>query len=157
MSNQEDEFKENVCKVLDQSLDNLDPVTAAKLSRLKYQALDTVGQKKKGNLAWGAIPITVVLLLIVLFNVPQQRQMQMIAPGIAELNLLTSPESLDFYAEDIEFYEWLSEVMENELELSGQHTAVPVNSESDCAFSAGSRQNILTQSGAYRVSGSIRG
>jgi len=157
MNNYEDKLTENICKVLDQSLEDLDPATAAKLSRLKYRALDVVEQKKKRSLIWNAIPMTVVLLLIVLFNVPQQRQVQVTAPGIAELSILTSPEPLNFYTEDIEFYEWLSDVMENELDLSGQHTAVPVNSDAISPLSAGNRRNILTQSGTYRVSGGIRG
>jgi len=157
MNNHEDKLTENICKVLDQSLEDLDPATAAKLSRLKYRALDVVEQKKKRRLIWSAVPMTVVLLLIVLFNVPQQRQVQVSAPGVAELSILTSPEPLDFYTEDIEFYEWLSEVMENELELSGQHTAVPANSATIFPLSAGHRRNNLTQSGTYRVFGGIRG
>lgn len=157
MNNYEDKLTEKICKVLDQSLEDLDPATTAKLSRLKYQALHPAGQKKKRSLIWSAVPVTVVLLLIVLFNVPEQRQAQMPAPGLAELGLLTSPESLDFYAEDIEFYEWLSEVMEDELELSGQHTAVPANSAATSPLSTGNRRSIFTQHGTYRVSGGIRG
>ena len=157
MNDDNNNFTKKVCRVLDQSLEDLDAVTENNLSRLKYRALGSVAQKKRWRPVWGAIPAVAVLLLIVLFNLPQNQQIQVASPDIMELNILTAKESLDFYAEDIEFYEWLSEIMENELELSGQHTAVPVNSDAISPLSAGTRRNILTQSGTYRVSGGIRG
>ncbi|MFK5927811.1 MAG: hypothetical protein QM483_14390 [Desulfuromusa sp.] len=157
MNNDNDNFTKNICRVLDQSLDDLDAVTENKVSRLKYRALDSATQKKSWKFIWAGVPMTAVLLLMVLFNMPDTQQSQIVLQDVAEFNILTDTEPLDFYAEDIEFYEWLSEIMENELELSGQHTAVPVNSGSDCAFSARTRRDILTQSGTYRVSGSIRG
>ena len=157
MNDDNNNFTKNVCRVLDQSLDDLDTVTERKLSQLKYRALDSAAQKKSWKLVWGTVPATVVLLLIVLSNLPQKQQIQVASPDIIELNILTAKESLDFYAEDIEFYEWLSEVMENEPELSGQHTAVPVNSDSGNSFSTGNRRNIIAQSGTDRVSWGFRG
>ncbi|MEA3362410.1 MAG: hypothetical protein U9Q61_03980 [Thermodesulfobacteriota bacterium] len=157
MNDKSDKFTENIRSLLNQSLDDLDTDTEFKLGRLKHRALDSAKQKKKGKIVWGVIPATAVLLLVVLFNIPQNQQMNVASPDVFELNILTAEESLDFYAEDIEFYEWLSEVMEDELELSGQHTVVPVNSVSNRPLSAGNRQQVITQFGADRVSWSIRG
>ena len=157
MNDDNNSFTKNICRVLDQSLGDLDAVTEKKLSRLKYRALDSAEQKKKRKLVWGTIPAAAILLLIVLFNIPQNQQIPVASPDIIELNILTAQESLDFYAEDIEFYEWLSEIMENGLELSGQHTAVPASSGPDNTLSAGNRRNIVAQSGIDRVSRGIRG
>lgn len=157
MNDDKNNFTKNICRVLDQSLDDLDAVTENKVSQLKYRALDSAAQKKSWKLVWGTIPVTAVLLVIVLFNLPQNQQIQVATPDIIELNILTAKESLDFYAEDIEFYEWLSEVMENEPELSGQHTAVPVSSDSDNSFSPGNRRNVIAQFGTDRVSWGVRG
>ncbi|MDA3903280.1 MAG: hypothetical protein PF441_07530 [Desulfuromusa sp.] len=157
MNDNNDKFTENIRSVLDQSLDDLDADLKVKLSRLKYRALDSAAQKKSWKLVWGSVPLTAVLLLIVLFNLPQPRQIQVASPDLTTLNILTATESLDFYAEDIEFYEWLSEVMENEQELSGQRTSVPVNPDSDNSPGTGNGQNTIAQSGTDRVSWSIRG
>lgn len=157
MNDDKNSFTENICNVLDQSLDDLDVATEKKISRLKYRALDSAEQKKKRKLIWASIPAAAILLLIVLFNLPQNQQIIVVSPDIIELNILTAKESLDFYAEDIEFYEWLSEIMENELDLSGQHTAVPVHPDPDKALSAGNSRDAVAQSGIDRVSRGIRG
>ncbi|MDX2493903.1 MAG: hypothetical protein QNK27_02955 [Desulfuromusa sp.] len=157
MNDKSDKFIENICSTLDHSLDGLDADAEFKLGRLKYRALDSAKQKKSWRLVWGSVPLTAVLLLIVLFNTPQNQQMRVALPDVFELNILIAEESLDFYAEDIEFYEWLSEVMENEQELSGQRTSVPVNPDSDNSLGTGNGQNTIAQSGTDRVSWSIRG
>lgn len=157
MNENNDKFTEKINRVLDQSLNDLDAATEMKLSRLKYRALDPGAQKKTWGLAWGSVPLLAVLLLIVLFNLPQNRQVEIESPGFTELNILTATESLDFYAEDIEFYEWLSEVLESEKELSDQHTDVPANTDSDNSFGTGSGQNTVAQSGNDRISWSLRG
>ncbi|MCD6582973.1 MAG: hypothetical protein J7K90_14350 [Desulfuromusa sp.] len=157
MNDDKDNFTNNICRVLDQSLDTLDTVTENKVSQLKYRALDSTAQKKSWKLVWGTIPATAALLMIVLFNLPQNQQIQIASPDIIVLNILTAKESLDFYAEDIEFYEWLSEAMENEPELSGQHTAVPVGIDADNRFSTENRRNVIAQSGTDRVSWGFRG
>ncbi len=157
MNDRSDKFTDNICSVLDRSLDDLDTTTKLKLSRLKYQALDTAIQKKSWNLAWGGVPMVVVLLLIVLWNQPQNQQMQVASPDLTALNILTAEESLDFYAEEIEFYEWLSEVMEKDQKLPDQHTSVPVNNDSNDASGTGIGRNAFAQSGTDRVSRGIRG
>lgn len=157
MNDNNDKFTENIRNVLDQSLDDLDTGLKLKLSRLKYQALDSAAQKKSWRLVWGSVPLTAVLLLIVLFNLPQPRQIQIASPDLSALNILTATESLDFYAEDIEFYEWLSEVMENEQDLPGQRTSVPVHPDSDNPFGTGNGHNTIAQFGTDRISWGIRG
>jgi len=157
MNDRDDKFNENVCRVLDQSVDDFGADIEFKIGRLKYQALSTATSKKPWRPIWGSVFMTAALLLIVIFNVPQNRQIQMAAPDFSELDILSAKESLDFYAEDIEFYEWLSEVLENEPDFSGVDTAVPANSDSKNTFSTRERRDTLAQSGTDRVSWSIRG
>ncbi len=157
MNDKSDKFTKKICSVLDQSLDDLDTATVSKLSRLKYRALDSATSKKSWKLVWAGLPMTAVLLLIMLFNMPNTQHSQIELQGVVEFNILTDTEPLDFYTEDIEFYEWLSEVMENDSELSGQHTTVPVDTDSDNSLGSGNRRNTVAQSGNDRISWSIRG
>ena len=157
MNDNNDKFTEKISRVLDQSLSDLDAATEVKLSRLKYRALDSMAQKKTWGLVWGSVPLLAVLLLIALFSLPQNRQMQVVSPDFTELNILTATESLGFYAEDIEFYEWLSEVLESDEELFDQHTGVPASTESDHSLGTGSKRNTIAQSGNDRISWGLRG
>jgi len=157
MIHSDDKFTEKLCHLLDQSLDDLDPAVEARLSRMKYRALDEASSHRQRNFVWGAIPATLVLLMIVVFNVPQRYSS---TPDFAELNILTTPEPLDFYAEDIEFYEWLSDVLEAEPPLSDRRSAVfdlslplPV----DGRRNGKNVQSVITRSGTDRIYWSFYG
>ncbi len=157
MSYPDDKFTEQLCRVLDQSLDEFDPAVEVRLSRMKYRALDEARSHRQRKFVWGAVPATLALLLIVVFNVPQRH---IVAPDFAELNILTAPESLDFYAEDIEFYEWLSDVLETESQPPDRHSAVPDVSPSHPVDGSGNRKDrqfAITRSGTHRVYRSIYG
>ena len=157
MNHSDDIFTEQLCHLLDQSLDDLDPAVEARLGRMKYRALDEARSHRQRKFVWGAVPATLVLLMIVVFNVPQRR---IVAPDFAELNILTTPEPLDFYAEDIEFYEWLSDVLEAEPQPSDHHSAV---SDLSSPLPVEGRRNgkddriDITRSGADRIYWSFYG
>jgi len=157
MNHSDDKFTEQLCHLLDQSLEDLDPAIEARLGRMKYRALDEVRSHRQRKFVWGAVPATLVLLMVVVFNVPQRR---IVAPDFAEMNILTAPESLDFYTEDIEFYEWLSDVLETESQPSDRHSAVPDVSPSHPVDGSGNRKDrqfAITRSGTHRVYWSIYG
>ena len=157
MNHSDDKFTEQLCHLLDQSLDDLDSAVEVRLSRMKYRALDEVRSSRQRKFIWGAVPATLVLLMIVVFNVPQRRS---VAPDFAELNILTAPEPLDFYTEDIEFYEWLSDVLETELQPSDRHSAVsgvPPSRLIDGSRNRRGRQFAITGSGADRIYWSFYG
>lgn len=157
MSDKNSKFEENIRRVLDHSLDDLSADAEYKLSRLKYRALSPAVSVKNIRPVWGSVFMAATLLLIVLLNVPQDRQVQLTSPDFTELDILTAKESLEFYAEDIEFYQWLSEIMEKEPAFMGEDPVVPANTHSQNTSSRANRKNILAQSGVDRVSGDFRG
>ena len=157
MNDRNDKFEDNICRLLDQSVDDLGVDVELKLDRLKYQAMSSTTPKKSWRPIWGGALMTAALLLIVLMNLPQNRQIQFASPNLTELDILTAKESLEFYAEDIEFYEWLSEVLENEPDVTGEHTSVPTHPDSPRSSGGGEGRNSLAQSGTDRVSRDIRG
>jgi hypothetical protein len=150
-------FENKIRKVMDQSLDVLDTGTLAEISRLKYRAMDAAEQKRPRKPVWVIAPVLVSLLFIVLLNIPQQEGSKFADPALTELSILTGSESLDFYEEDIEFYEWCSEVMATETNMSDQRTAVPV--DTGTKHTAGTREgrSRVAKLGIARISWLIRG
>lgn len=157
MNEENDRFEEKICRVLDHSLNDLDADTEYKLGRLKYRALSSAVSGKSRRPIWGSAFMAAALLLIVLFNLPQDRQVQLASPDFTELDILTAKESLEFYAEDIEFYQWLSELMENEPAFMGEDPVVPANSHSQNTSGRGENRNTLAQYGVDRISWGFRG
>ena len=124
---------ENIRQVLDRSLDDLDPAIQSRLAQARHQAIKRPVARCPRWLYWGSVPVAGLLLLVMLLNWPAAPIKPIAAPVFSELNVLTAPEPLEFYQEDIEFYEWLSEVLEAEKELS-EHAA----HQSDPAVAQGS-------------------
>ena len=157
MNDRNDKFNNNICRLLDQSVDNLDADTEFKIGRLKYRALSAAVPKRSRRPILGSVFMAASLLFIVLFNVPQNRQIQMVSPSFTEFDILTAKESLEFYAEDIEFYEWLSEIMEDDPAFMGEHPPLPNHTDSELTSGRGKGRNNLAKSGTDRVSRGIRG
>lgn len=158
MNNPEDKFTENICKVLDRSLDDLDSDTLTKIGQLKYRALDSAQRNKSRKLFWSAIPATcVAILLVFLLNGLQQEPLRTVPTDFTALNILTAGDSLEFYTEDIEFYEWLSEVLENEPEINDQHSDLFNTSGPGIAMGTGEERRSASQFGVDRISRGVRG
>jgi len=125
MSDNNDRFNRDVRRILNESLEDLDGPTLARLNQARQRALAARSGRKARLVIWGSIPAAgLVVLLLLLFRsvtpIPQ-----IAAPEISDLQIMTATESLDFYQEDMEFYEWMTEVLENEKELSGDDLAQP--------------------------------
>ncbi|WP_155005826.1 hypothetical protein [Pelobacter seleniigenes] len=156
---QDDIFVKKVCGALDHSIADLGDSVEGKLGRLKYHALQTDSAQGTYRLLWGGGSFLVVLLVLVVLNIPQQQP----APGGADLvtlQILSSDEPLDFYQRDIEFYEWLSEVMDHELDISAPRTDLHPGSHPDAGLSLLRQRkgdNLSTEQRADRVSGRIHG
>jgi hypothetical protein len=157
MNDRDVKLKENICRVLDHSVDDFGADIEFKLGSLKYRAMADATPNKSWRPIWGSALMTASLLLIVLFNLPQNRQMQITSPNFTELDILTTEESLEFYAEDIEFYEWLSEVLESEPDLVGEHTSVPPHADPANTSGGSERRNSFAQSRNDRISRDLRG
>ena len=157
MTKIDEKFEHKIRNVMDQSLDDLDSGTLAEISRLKYRAMDAAEQQSSRKPVWVIAPVLVSLLFIVLLNIPQQVGNKLADPALTELSILTGSESLDFYEEDIEFYEWCSEVMATEANMSDQRTAVPV--DTGTKHTAGTREgrSRVAKLGNARISWLIRG
>ena len=157
MTKIDEKFEHKIRNVMDQSLDDLDTGTLAEISRLKYRAMDAAEQQSSRKPVWVIAPVLVSLLFIVLLNIPQQGGNKLADPALTELSILTGSESLDFYEEDIEFYEWCSEVMATEANMSDQRTAVPV--DTGTKHTAGTREgrSRVAKLGNARISWLIRG
>ena len=114
MKTSEEENQKKICQVLDQSVAELDSDTLKRLQQGRASALERWEPKRRGywKPLWGGLPGLAVLLIIGLIAWPDSDTSQIHVPDLVELNLLTSTQSLDFYAQDIEFYLWLAETME---------------------------------------------
>lgn len=119
----DDRLERGARRLLDESLGELDGETLERLRRSRLQALAAGEKKRRGRwLLWGVVPTLATALLLVLLWPKVGPIPNGIDPGqeLPELSLLTLEEPLDFYQEEMEFYEWLSEVMDN-----GQAAAAP--------------------------------
>jgi len=131
------EFEKTIAAMLDQSLEDIDSDTLVRLRRLKYQAMETVEQRRGKKMFWRIAPATVVLLLIALINLPNNVNVQPGASVPSEVALLTSAEPLEFYAEDYEFYLWCAETAAAENLLPGHSPAQPADLQGAPAVRAG--------------------
>jgi hypothetical protein len=120
MMKKDDRLIENIRQVLDQSLEELDAATQSQLTQARHQALARQQQKKLPFWIWGSAPVAALLLLVIVLSWPTAPLAPVAAPVFDELSILSATEPLEFYQEDIEFYEWLSEVLETEKEFAEQ-------------------------------------
>ncbi len=122
MMKKDDKLIENVRQVLDQSLDELDTATQSRLTQARQLAIDRQRSRRPRLLYWASVPAAALILFVLMLNWPVATLNPVVVPELEELSVLTAPEALEFYQEDIEFYEWLSEILEAEKKLS-EHIA----------------------------------
>lgn len=127
MMKKDDRLIENIRRVLDQSLEDLDGATSSRLTQARHLAMERQGRQRR-LWYWGAFPVAATLLLVVLLNWPSAPLPPVAVPQFDVLNIMTAAEPLEFYQEEIEFYEWLSEELKADKELSDGVSlpAVPV-------------------------------
>lgn len=113
MTDDPEKLLQDVRRVLDEQNNNLDGSTLSSLNRARQRALQ--GRKKRRARFWGwsLMPAAGAVLMVLLLRQPTD----IVLPSgeeISDLQILTSEESLEFFQEDMAFYEWIEEVMENE-------------------------------------------
>lgn len=155
MMKKDDRLIENIRQVLDRSLDDLDAATRSKLTQARHLALERRQRRKSRLLYWGSVPAAGLVLLVLLLNWQASPIVPVAAPEFGELSILTAVEPLEFYQEEIEFYEWLSEVLETESGLSGRPTPQFIPAVADRISSSGDQCAGTAEPGTARLSGVI--
>lgn len=122
MNEQDRKFVDSAKRLLEESVTDLDGATLAQLARARNRALAGRAERKRWlQRPWpvtglaASVLVTAALVLLVMFG--PLRQDKVDENLVADLGLLTSEESLEFF-EEIEFYQWLSIVEEEEDNLS---------------------------------------
>jgi hypothetical protein len=154
MMKKDDRLIENIRQVLDHSLDDLDAATQSRLTQARHLAIDRQQGRKFRGWYWGSIPAAGLLLLALVLNWPSVPTQPDVAPELAELSILTAAEPLEFYQEEIEFYEWLSEVLEAEKELSDS-SAPQSDPVAERFVGTGKQYSNSAERGNARLSGVI--
>jgi len=126
MMEKDDRLIEKIRQELDRSLDDLDAKTCARLSQARHQAMEKPQKRSLFWLFWGSVPAIAAALVVLALNLSDPQQIVPPVPQPGDLSILTATEPLEFYQEEIEFYEWLSEefASEKELPASGRSAAI---------------------------------
>ncbi len=115
MKDDSDKFLEDVCRTLDTASEDLEGATLSRLNQARQRALTHRKlNNRKPSFGWRLVPVAGLLLLVVLVSRQPGSNLEPDLSAITDLQIITAEDSLDFYQEEIGFYEWLSEVMENE-------------------------------------------
>lgn len=105
----DDVFIADVTRVLDETVDRMNPWQAGRLQRVRREALGAYAGPRWNWTRWGAgiaaASIGLLALLFVLSDINRERQSP---PILEDLDLVTSSENVDL-SEDWEFYNWLSD------------------------------------------------
>ena len=100
----------DVKKQLSDSIDDIDPIIAARLKAARKSALETIGDPKKNHFfhnyrllfASSSALATVIAVVIIAISMNSQPELNI----MEDLNLLSEKESFEFY-EEMDFYQWL--------------------------------------------------
>lgn len=105
---QEDRLVASARTALDRSTEALSPEIVARLRQARLQALEA-RPRRSSRLVWaGGLATAAVAILVMVLWWPSAPGPKHHEPSMEDLELLTAPESLDFY-EDLEFYRWLAD------------------------------------------------
>jgi len=113
MSEDHEKMLQDVRRVLDEQNHNLDSSTLSRLNRARQRALESRKKRRSNFWGWTLVPATATVLMVLLLRQPADF-LQPANNEISDLQILTSEESLEFFQEDMAFYEWIEEVIENE-------------------------------------------
>ena len=147
MNSKNDKFLDQIRQQLDQSIETLDPATSSRLTQARTSAVASGARRKYRFFYWGALPAAGLALLLLLVTRPGQVSHPLPLPELKTLSILTAAESLDFYQEELEFYEWLSETMDLEKEPSDQRRTVTEPVATERTASAGTARRSPAQPG----------
>jgi len=159
MIQNDDSLVRKIRDVLDQSLHDIDTNTLARLTQARQSALTRRNRRPMDYpwLRWSLVPAT-ILVLILLIN-PWGTGQPESQISVADLALLTGADTIDFFAEELEFYQWLLEINENEKEDHSLHRS-DVSDGRSANLVCGTARSIaggsITTAGNNRISGLVQ-
>ena len=99
-------FTSKVAEQLDESINNIDELTQAKLTAARKRAVDRIGQRSRfPGFTWGLATAATVTLAVSLWMVMPKDDLP--PSTVDDLEMLTTFEPLEFY-EELDFYQWLA-------------------------------------------------
>ena len=98
MMKKDDRLIENIRRVLDQSLDDLDGASCSRLTQARHLAMERQTRKQRWWY-WGALPATAMLLLVLFLNWQSTPLPPAVMPQPDVLSIMTAAEPLEFYQE----------------------------------------------------------
>jgi len=154
-----DNLVRKIREVLDQSLHDIDTSTLNRLKQARQVAL--AGRKQrpiyKPWLRWGLVPATIIVLLLLMHPWGTGQPEPQIY--VADLALLTGADNIEFFSEELEFYQWLLEIDEHEKEDHSLHRP-DVSDGRSPNRRCGTRGSIAggsnTTTGTNRISGLVQ-
>ncbi|WP_072905264.1 DUF3619 family protein [Malonomonas rubra] len=153
MIEKDDKLIEKIRQELDRSLETLGTKTCVRLAQARHQAITQPRKRSLPKLYWGAVPAGVAMLLMLALNLPDLQKEASSELQLGDLSILTATEPLEFYQEEIEFYEWLSE--EFAIEEGGADGGRSSVSVGDSTFGTTGRLAGAAQSRTARFSGGV--
>ena len=106
---QDDKFLTEAKRILDQSIQALDPDKTNGLQRARIYALEK-GMRRRPLATWtwvSGLAVASVAILTMVFLLNRQEASNQ-HPMLEDLELMTSTENVEL-SEDLEFYDWLAE------------------------------------------------
>jgi len=113
MRDDTEKLRQDVQRLLNEQNDNLDAATLSRLNQARHQALASRRTRRARFWGWSMVPATFAVILVLLIRQPAD-VLQPADEEIVDLQILTSDESLEFFQEDMAFYEWVYEITEEQ-------------------------------------------
>jgi hypothetical protein len=107
---QDDKFLTEAKRVLDRSVQILDPDKTKGLQRARIHAFEK-GMRRRSVAAWtwvSGLAVASVAIVALVFLLNRQEASNQHHPMLEDLELMTSTENVEL-SEDLEFYDWLVE------------------------------------------------
>ena len=104
----EQELNENIKQTLDNSIDEIDTATLAKVHQVRARAIDRIGLQNNNGFGFiaGGLAAACVMLFAVMILLQSPDNSQGLPAN--DIELISSSDDLELF-EDLEFYEWLEQ------------------------------------------------
>lgn len=125
----DDALERRARALFDASVDGLDAETRSRLSRARRAAVAELESRRRPAWQWwvpAAAAASVVLVALLVWRAPENSPQPLAQAGNGEsvdaIELIAAGDDFDLVTEDLGFYEWLDEVVPNEMAGQGSTT-----------------------------------